>query len=185
MCVWFVFVFSRFSLLCIVNPCGFAVLDCWLKGRLDWERWLEIVPWNRACWTLGCRWIPLHEPLWCRFRKCRVSMKKRLQGEREEGKRGMGQMDLKRKNIYMGYIHKWTGWQASSGKVHGVLGIIVDLNCLCQCLGVSAITLAWDVAAFGAARQNSSVSTVFLSVPSIPIRKPFNNLAFRCFRVLN
>lgn len=28
-------------------------------------------------------------------------MKKRLQGEREEGKRGMGQMDLKRKNIYI------------------------------------------------------------------------------------
>lgn len=102
MCVWFVFVFSRFSLLCIVNPCGLAVLDCWLKGRLDWERWLEIVPWNRACWTLGCGWIPLHEPLWCRFRKCRVSMKKRLQGEREEGKRGMGQMDLKRKKYIYG-----------------------------------------------------------------------------------
>lgn len=37
---------------------------------------------------------------------------------------------------------------ASSGEVHGVLGIIVDLNCLGQRLGVPAITLARHVAAF-------------------------------------
>lgn len=37
-------------------------------------------------------------------------MKKRLQGEREEGKRGMGQMDLKRKNIYIYGVDPQVDW---------------------------------------------------------------------------
>lgn len=45
---------------------------------------------------------------------------------------------------------------ASSGEVHGVLGIIVDLNCLGQCLGVPAITLTRHVTAFSAARQRKA-----------------------------
>lgn len=45
---------------------------------------------------------------------------------------------------------------ASSGEVHGVLGIIVDLNRLGQCLGVPAVTLARHVAAFSAARQRKA-----------------------------
>lgn len=45
---------------------------------------------------------------------------------------------------------------ASSGEVHGVLGIIVDLNCLGQCLGVPAITLTGHVTAFSAARQRKA-----------------------------
>ncbi len=42
---------------------------------------------------------------------------------------------------------------ASSGEVHGVLGIIVDLNCLGQRLGVPAVTLTRHMAAFSTARQ--------------------------------
>lgn len=42
---------------------------------------------------------------------------------------------------------------ASSGEVHGVLGIIVDLDCLGQCLGVPAITLSRHVAAFRTGKQ--------------------------------
>lgn len=40
----------------------------------------------------------------------------------------------------------------SSGEVHGVLGIIVDLNCLGQRLGVPPVTLARHVASFSTAR---------------------------------
>lgn len=42
---------------------------------------------------------------------------------------------------------------AGSGEVHGVLGVIVDLNRLGQGLGVPAITLTRHMAAFGTARQ--------------------------------
>lgn len=49
---------------------------------------------------------------------------------------------------------------ASSGEVHGVLGIIVDLNCLGQCLGVPAVTLARHVAAFSAVRQRKTRFTL-------------------------
>lgn len=42
---------------------------------------------------------------------------------------------------------------AGSGEVHGVLGVIVDLNRLGQCLGVPAITLTRHMAALGAVRQ--------------------------------
>lgn len=42
---------------------------------------------------------------------------------------------------------------AGSGKVHGVLGVIVDLNRLGQCLRVPAITLTRHMAALGTARQ--------------------------------
>lgn len=45
---------------------------------------------------------------------------------------------------------------ASSGEVHGVLGIIVDLNCLGQRLGVPAVTLARHVAPFSTARQRKA-----------------------------
>lgn len=41
----------------------------------------------------------------------------------------------------------------SSGEVHGVLGVIVDLNGLGQRLGVPAVTLARHVAAFSTAKQ--------------------------------
>lgn len=41
----------------------------------------------------------------------------------------------------------------SSGEVHGVLGVIVDLNRLGQSLGVTAVALARHVAAFSTARQ--------------------------------
>lgn len=44
-CVYGLFLFFRvFFLLRTENPVGFTVLDCWLGRRLDWERWLEIVP---------------------------------------------------------------------------------------------------------------------------------------------
>lgn len=41
----------------------------------------------------------------------------------------------------------------SSGEVHGVLSIIVDLNRLGQSLGVTAVALARHVAAFSTATQ--------------------------------
>lgn len=45
---------------------------------------------------------------------------------------------------------------ASSGEVHGVLGIIVDLNCLGQRLGVPTVTLARHMAAFSTERQRET-----------------------------
>ena len=45
---------------------------------------------------------------------------------------------------------------ASSGEVHGVLGIIMDLNCLGQRLGVPAVTLARYMAAFSTVRHREA-----------------------------
>lgn len=50
---------------------------------------------------------------------------------------------------------------ASSGEVHGVLGIIVDLNCLGQRLGVPAVTLARHVAAFSTVGQRGAGFNIF------------------------
>ncbi len=36
--------FSVFFSFVHWKPSGFSVLDCWFERRLDWERWLEIVP---------------------------------------------------------------------------------------------------------------------------------------------
>lgn len=44
-CVYGLFLFFRgFFSSVHWKPSGFAVLDCWLERRLDWERWLELVP---------------------------------------------------------------------------------------------------------------------------------------------
>lgn len=50
----------------------------------------------------------------------------------------------------------------SSGEVHGVLGVIVDLNRLGQRLRVPAITLARHVAAFSTARQTHRIYFEFV-----------------------
>lgn len=47
----------------------------------------------------------------------------------------------------------------SSGEVHGVLSVIVDLNGLGESLGVTAIALARHVAAFSTARQTDQVAS--------------------------
>lgn len=68
---------------------------------------------------------------------------------------------------------------ASSGEVHGVLGIIVDLNCLGQRLGVPAITLARHVAAFSTARQRKTGFTVRNDITSHgPLLAPLRTLGF-------
>lgn len=49
---------------------------------------------------------------------------------------------------------------ASSGEVHGVLGVIVDLDRLGQRLRVPAVTLARHVAPFSAVRQREAEVTL-------------------------
>lgn len=143
-CVWFVFVFSGFFFfffffLCIGNRSGFAVLDLLVEdggstGNAGWRS----VPLNGSCWT-SAGFFPQRAAL---VQIQKMSMKRerdRLQGEREVRKerRENWQTRDKRQSGSTGGLA-----DRSSGKVHGVLGVIVDLDRLCQRLGVPAITLA-------------------------------------------
>lgn len=76
-----------FLLLCSGNPSvGLAVLDCWFEkaarvGNAGWRLFLETKK------PAGCKDAadsPVQEPLWCRFRKCRMSVKRERRTTRRE-----------------------------------------------------------------------------------------------------
>lgn len=94
--------------------------------------------------------FPVREPLWCRFRKCRMSVKRKRQTTRRERERdGRRRREWQNKNREREKESKrekgnpQVDWLfASLSEVHGVLGVIVDLDRLGQRLRVPAVTLA-------------------------------------------
>lgn len=94
--------------------------------------------------------FPVREPLWCRFRKRRMSVKRKRQTTRREREMAEGgeRVAKKKKKQREKESKREKGnpqvdWLfASLSEVHGVLGVIVDLDCLGQRLRVPAVTLA-------------------------------------------
>lgn len=100
--------------------------------RLDRERWLEIVPW-------------LFLPLLFLARAALVKDPNRERTERR-------QRQTRKRRVSE---DRW-----SSGEVHGVLCVVVDLNRLCQSLRVAAVALTRHVAPLGAGRKEADTQRV-------------------------
>lgn len=147
------FFFSFFFFLCTDNPEGLQRWIAGLKGGSSGNAGWLVVPWEERnqYWMLGHGRFPyIREPLWYRFGKwAEWVWRDRSYTERQRLANEEENKDRKEEEPAGGLADVLAG----SGKVHGVLGVIVDLNRLGQCLGVPAITLTWHMAALGAARQ--------------------------------
>lgn len=113
------------SFVCWKRLTGFSALDCWFGRQLEWERWL-------AGWLLACS---LKQKPAGRQEAADLPTSKSRSGADSENKieckettsretgNGFGKEKERKRSC------RWIAdVLTSSGEVHGVLSIIVDLN---------------------------------------------------------